>query len=258
MGGYQVESIPSPLRAVSRWLNVVLDLNGILCVCEEYRFLPKIQAWNLESNPHSSSIPAKIGPKAVYVRPSCSTFLRAVSDFADITIWSSMREPTTRQICEYLLRGLRMPLHILGQDRCDRIYVMGRNNRITTMKVKGTHKDIFLKTLSKGMFTKFNGKFRKKNTIIIDDSPMKHILNNSENVLFPVSWSFDGAGQNDTFLMDKLLPWLRQLHQFEDVRVAARVLEKIGQPMLCDDPSNREYYVEIKQAIDSAHMLSYS
>ena len=35
MGGDQVESIPSPLRAVSRWLNVVMDLNGILCVCEE-------------------------------------------------------------------------------------------------------------------------------------------------------------------------------------------------------------------------------
>ena len=258
MGGYQVESIPSPSRAVSRWLNVILDLNGILCVCEEYRFLPKIQAWNPKSNPHSSSVPAKIVPKAVYVRPSCSTFLRAVSDFADITIWSSMREPTTRQICEYLFKGLRMPLHILGQDSCDQIYVMGRNNRVTTMKVKGTHKDIFLKTLSKGQFAKFNGKLRKKNTIIIDDSLVKHILNDLENVLFLVSWLSDGAGQNDTFLMDKLLPWLQQLYRFEDVRVAARVLDKIGQPMLCDDPSSREYYVEIKQAIDSAHMLSYS
>ena len=46
------------------------------------------------------------------------------------------------------------------------------------MKVKGTYKDIFLKTLSKGLFAKFNGKFIKKNTIIIDDSPVKHILNN--------------------------------------------------------------------------------
>ena len=197
----QVESIPSPSRAVSRWLNVVLDLNGILCVCEEYRFLPKIQLWNSESNPHSS-IPAKIGPKAVYVCPSCSAFLRAMSDFADISIWSSMCEPTTRQICEYLFRGLQMPLHILGQDSCDQIFIMGRNNRVTTMKVKGTHKDIFLKTLSKDLFTKFNGKFRMNNTIIIDNSPLKHILNNSENVLFPVWWSHDGAGQNDTFLID--------------------------------------------------------
>ena len=126
------------------------------------------------------------------------------------------------------------------------------------MKVKGTHKDIFLKTLSKGLFTKFNGKFRKKNTIIIDDNLMKHILNYSKNVLFQVSWSSDGASQNDTFLMDTLLPWLRQLHQTQDIRVAARVLDKISQPMLYDVLSSKEYYVEIKEAIDNAHMLSYS
>ena len=55
------------------------------------------------------------------------------------------------------------------------------------MKVKGTHKDIFLKTLSKGLFSRFNDKFTKENTIIIDDSPVKHILNAPENVLLPVS-----------------------------------------------------------------------
>ena len=86
---------------------------------------------------------------------------------------------------------------------------MGRNNKVTTMKVKGTHKDIFLKTLSKDLFTKFNGKFRKKNTIIIDNSRVKHILNDSENVIFLVLWSSDGASQNDMFLMDTILLWLR-------------------------------------------------
>ena len=126
------------------------------------------------------------------------------------------------------------------------------------MKVKGTHKDIFLKTLSKDLFMKFNGKFRKNNTIIIDDSPVKHILNDSENVLLSVSWSHDGAGRNDTFLVDTLLSWLQQLHITEDVRVAARVHDKIGQPMLSDDPSSKEYYVEIKEAIENARMLSYS
>ena len=76
------------------------------------------------------------------------------------------------------------------------------------MKVKSTHKDIFLKILRKGLFTKFNGKFKKKNTIIIDNSLVKHILNDSKNILFLVSWSSNGASQNDTFLMDTLLPWL--------------------------------------------------
>ena len=98
-----------------------------------------------------------------------------------------MHKPTIQQICKYLFRGLRMPLHILGQDSCNQIYIMGKNNRVTTMKVKCTHKDIFLKTLSKDLFMKFNGIFRKNNMIIIDDSPVKHILNDSENFLFPMS-----------------------------------------------------------------------
>ena len=71
-----------------------------------------------------------------------------------------------------------MPLHILRQDSCDRINVMGLNNRVITMKVMGTNKDIFLKTLSTCLFGRFNGKFTKENTIIINDSLIKHILNN--------------------------------------------------------------------------------
>ena len=42
------------------------------------------------------------------------------------------------------------------------------------------------------------------------------------------------------------------------MRVAARVFDKIDQSILFDDPSSKEYYVEIKKAIDNAHMFSYS
>ena len=47
---------------------------------------------------------------------------------------------------------------------------MGRNNRITMMKVKDTYKDTFLKTMSKVLFNRFNSKFTKENTIIVDNS----------------------------------------------------------------------------------------
>ena len=257
MGRDEVERItPSPSRAVSRWLNVVLDLNGILCVCAEYKFLPRIAAWNPESAPHSSSVPARIGPKAVYVHPSCSTFLSALSGFADITVWSSMRELTVQKICEYLFRGLPMPLQVLGQDSCDRINIMDWNNRVTTMKVKGTYKDIFLKMLSKGLFYRFNGKFTKENTIIIDDSLVKHILNAPENVLLPVSWSDDGTDPSDIFLMDTLLPCLQNVHRSQDLKVAARVRLWIGQPMMCEDPSSIEEDVAMTEALHNAQKFS--
>ena len=117
---------------------------------------------------------------------------------------------------------------------------------------------IVVKTLRKDLFMKFNGKFTKNNTIIIDDNLVKHILNNSENVLFLVSWSHDGASQNDTFLIDKLLPWLQKLHGTQDIGVATRVLDQIDQPMLSNDPSSKEYYVKIKEGVDNAHKFSYS
>jgi hypothetical protein len=58
---------------VPRWLNVIVDLNGILCSCvqkssgsrkgyQQKRFFPK-------GFVHSASVPMCIGPKAVYIRP---------------------------------------------------------------------------------------------------------------------------------------------------------------------------------------------
>ena len=79
------------------------------------------------------------------------------------------------------------------------------------MKVKDMHKDMFLKTLSKGLFDRFNDKFTKENTIIINNNSVKHILNDLENVLLLVYWSHNGAGPSNTFLIDILLPCLQEL-----------------------------------------------
>ena len=64
---------------------------------------------------------------------------------------------------------------------------MEKNKKITTIKVKEIQKDIFLKMLSKDLFITFNGIFTKENTIIVNDSLVKHTLNDLENVLLLVS-----------------------------------------------------------------------
>ena len=68
----------------------------------------------------------------------------------------------------------------------------------------------------------------KENTLVINNSPVKHILNDSENVLLPVSWLHDGAGQSDTFLIDTLLPCLQELHRSQNIRLATRVCQGIN------------------------------
>jgi hypothetical protein len=44
------------------------------------------------------------------------------------------------------------------------------------------------------------------NIVIVNDSPPKHVLNPSENVIIPETWTFAGASQADIYLMDTLLP----------------------------------------------------
>ena len=80
------------------------------------------------------------------------------------------------------------------------------------MKVKGTKKDLFLKTLQDHLFSTFEGRYTMDNTIVVDDSPVKHVLNPSENIILPETWAYAGIGQAYTYLMDMLLPWILQLH----------------------------------------------
>ena len=171
------------------------------------------QAYVVGNKPHSGTVPFLAGPKAVYIRPSCQRFLTELGNVADITIWSSMRVSTVKSVCDLLFKGLVVkPLDILGQESCDWIRVHDDRGKVSYMKVKGTDKDLFLKTIQNHLFSSFGDRYSVDNTIVVDDSPIKHILNPSENIILPETWMFAGAGQVDIYLMDTLLPWVLQLH----------------------------------------------
>jgi hypothetical protein len=70
-GNFDHKIIPSPSRANMKWLNVVLDLNGILCVCLEERLMPRGTAYVVGDLPHSSNVLHLVGKKPVFVCPSC-------------------------------------------------------------------------------------------------------------------------------------------------------------------------------------------
>ena len=55
------------------------------------------------------------------------------------------------------------------------------------MKVKWTKKELLLKTIQKHLFSSFGGRYFVKNTIVVDDSLVKYILNPFENVIIPES-----------------------------------------------------------------------
>ena len=108
------------------------------------------------------------------------------------------------------------------------------------MKENGTNKDLFLKLLEK-LFVAPTASFSADNTIIVDDSPVKHVMNEPENVVLPNSWSYVGDGANDSFLMDQLLPWIRGLHLARSRGIFNyRRDHNLGRRMLLEDSENTD------------------
>ena len=68
---------PVPADPPRAWLNVLIDLNGILCTC--------VPAWAAKGSKshdlgvHFPTVPTEVGKKLVRVRPGCSDFLSRLS-----------------------------------------------------------------------------------------------------------------------------------------------------------------------------------
>ena len=198
-------------RADNKWLNVVLDLNGILCVCKDWKSNRSTKQYNNSSTPHSATIGAIVGMKVVYVRSNCLNFLEELGKIVAISVWSSMKISNVKSIVNYLFPKGKLPCLVLAQDSCTTLRCQDSSGRLTTFMVPKTQKELFLKNLDT-LFCGYRGIFNSSNTIIVDDSPLKHIMNRPKNVLLPNPWSNCGNGDRDTFLLRTLLPWFQRLH----------------------------------------------
>ena len=89
-------------------MNIILDLNGFLCVTEDWKSNGRGNVYNPLSELHSPAIGAKVGPKAVTVRPNCSAFLRELGKIAFVSVWSSKKRFIEKFI-ESLCVALRKP-----------------------------------------------------------------------------------------------------------------------------------------------------
>jgi hypothetical protein len=129
-----------------KWLNINLDINGILCHCIKKAETNKMSFVNdVRDAIHSSTVPTIVGSKAVFTPPGLLEFFTAISKFvARVFIWRSMKKSTVEEIVDYLFHGLPPPFEILRQDCCRKI----ETSRRKYFKVIGGLKEIFLENLS--------------------------------------------------------------------------------------------------------------
>jgi hypothetical protein len=198
---------PVVLTTKVKWLNIVLDINGILCHCMEKAGTSRMPfVYDERQGIHSSTVPMIVEPKADFTRLGLLEFLTEISKFAArIFIWSSMKRSTIDKIVDYLFRGLPLPFDILGQDSCQKI----ETSRGKYLTIIGGSKEIFLKNLSEALFVGSTF-LDEENTILIDDNPEKCVCNDRGNCLFLKTWTL--LDSTDDFLIFMLAPWLLRLH----------------------------------------------
>ena len=120
---------------------------------------------------------------------------------------------STKAIVGFLFQDLAIPSLFLGQEHCDDL--IDRSGKIVP-KVGGGRGPQFLKVLRKNLWVgvpMLEGVSRgcwltPENTLLIDDSPTKSILNPPGNCILPDPWESD---RNDNFLEKELGPYIRRL-----------------------------------------------
>ena len=191
-----------------KWLNIILNINGILYHCMEKAATRGMLFVNdVKQGIHSPTVPTIVGPKAIFTHLGLHEFLSTISKFAArILIWSSMKRSTVEKIVQYLFRGLPLPFDILGQVSCRRIETSwGKYLTVITGL-----KEIFLKVLSEKLFIG-SKRMDNHNTIFIDDGLEKCVCNDSGNCLFFETWNPLDA--SDDFLLRSLALWLLNVHK---------------------------------------------
>ena len=192
-------------RQRRKWLNIVLDVNGVLGQCIPKFELGRVhRVHEMSDNIFSHETPTIVGGKAVYARQNLREFLRQLSNIAlRIVVWMLMVRSNADLVASYLFIGNPKPYRILAQDQCKMIsFPPGRISRPGKA-------GIFMKVLSEQLFHE-SSPFTKENTLLIDDSREKSICNESGNTIFLKPWTHED--ENDNVLLGRFLPWLESLH----------------------------------------------
>ncbi|CAL0305029.1 unnamed protein product [Lupinus luteus] len=155
---------------------LILDLNGLLADFVGY--------FSKGPEPDLS-----LKRRKVYKRPFCDDFLQFCFDRFHVGVWSSRAKSNVDKVIELLMGKFASKLLFCwNQSQCTR-------TEFTT--VEDTNKPLLLKELSK-LWDKVDpslpwekGEFNESNTVLLDDSPYKALVNPMHTGIFPYSYRYD-------------------------------------------------------------------
>lgn len=182
---------------------LVLDVNGLLV--DTYFHKEPLP----DESPH-----ARVGSFYVYKRPFCEEFLQFCLDNFMVGVWSSAREYNVNNLVDYVFGDTKEKLVFTWhQSDCTDVGLKSPDNQ---------RKPLFLKELSK-LWRKVKvdlpwseGDYGPSNTLLVDDTPYKAILNPPNTAIFPRSYTARDHGDN--FLGNALRSYLKGIRDAASVQ----------------------------------------
>ena len=213
-GAQDSESLPEDdalfqLRDIPKKL-LVLDLNGLL-LFREYKDTPSGAAPRLPSNHETDSW-------KVWYRPHAHEFLWWCVQHFHVVIWSGARRKNIRELLEVFCthKVNDTDLTILSETECTKTDVQDPQKPGKVLSLKE------LDRLWSKWEWRERGPFDDTNTLMIDDSPYKALLNAPYTSIHPRSWTpFSASDENDNDLApdNPIREFLRDYAQAPDGRV---------------------------------------
>jgi hypothetical protein len=236
-----------------KWLNVILDLHGVLCVSEDLLYDVKTKTIIKRDERQPKCQDFTIGFRRVTLRPFWKEFLIGLSTVATVSIWSSLEWSYSQKIVDCLFSKLEKPSLVFGEEQCNVLKFETMNGELLNYRVRGTQNDFLYKPLDK-LYEFENSIFTEANTIIIDHDPLKHSFNSPDNVVLLDRWSYEGHKASDSLLIVNLLPWIQRLHSFKPAELGDFRKDNIfGNLHLREVDSSM--YCELENALEVSNRL---
>ncbi|OMO50634.1 NLI interacting factor [Corchorus olitorius] len=174
---------------------LVLDLNGLLA---DILFNP----------PKNYNADAHIAGRAIFRRPFCDDFLRFCFERFEVGIWSSRQSKNVERLIDYLMGDMKSKLLFCwDSSQCTTTQFNLPGYKYRPLVFKELRK-LWEKCDSDLPWEK--GYYNESNTLLIDDSPHKALLNPPYTAIFPYSFKFDrmdnslGAGGDLRVYLERL------------------------------------------------------
>ncbi|KAB2055893.1 hypothetical protein ES319_A11G068400v1 [Gossypium barbadense] len=167
--------VKTPVSQLRKKL-LVLDVNGLLA---DIIYRP---SKNYKADAH-------IAGRAIFKRPFCDDFLRFCFEKFEVGIWSSRNRRTLERVVDFLMGDMKQKLLFCwDSSHCTTTQFKAPGHRYKPLVFKELRK-LWRKSDPNLPWEK--GYYNESNTLLIDDSPYKALLNPLDTAIFPHPFMFD-------------------------------------------------------------------